>query len=719
MRKHNPLQLRIWIPNPRLVDDLGVVHRGQSMTHLSSIRRVLGFLALISIAVFVAVTLKLVWSSERVLEHLDLENGWKGLAWGKAEHYADSMVKIDEHGVGLPEGVHAVDHLMDLAKKRFHALLEEETHSLRQAAAQYRSKRGRHPPPGFEAWYGYAIEHGAVTIEDFWDQIYHDLGPFESINPLVLRKQAHAFSSKISIRDNHIEVKSFINTGKIKMWERMLKRLTSHPHVKLPDMDIPLNGNDEPAMLIPWEDIDTLFSKTHKIMLPAEDVLDDFSGLSDIGNLTIGFNFDPEWLGPRLKRPGAYLGPRPMWSLARPACPPRSPSRVEKTFNDIWGEEMDTKVVHSAASMLPRELPDGTLKGYVLNWTQTMDVCQWPQGQGLHSAFVAPKEMAVTPKPFPLFGDSKLSISNEILLPGAKEWNTLSTIIERNITAWDTKRSKLFWRGTATSSRETKRYWQRFHRERFVSMMNATHVEIAEAANHSGNESTVGIGYASNFRLFPANDYHLKSQTGAYLAEWVNSWADVAFTDLKCEDDNQCSYFSDYFSTKNAALTEEDMSYKYAVAIDSDSGDDAGNFVQHLRSNTTTLRASVYRKSYDSRIVPWMHFVPMDNTFVDIYGIMEYFLGTTISEDAKQFPHAVGEVQKHDHHFGKPNKRDDAAHEDAARKIATAGKEWADKVLRSEDMLIYVYRLLLEYARIMDDKRDRLGWVGDLSEGKA
>jgi hypothetical protein len=34
--------------------------------------------------------------------------------------------------------------------------------------------------------------------------------------------------------------------------------------------------------------------------------------------------------------------------------------------------------------------------------------------------------------------------------------------------------------------------------------------------------------------------------------------------------------------------------------------------------------------------------------------------------------------------------------------------------LRREDMLIYMYRLLLEYARLMDDKRDRLGWVEDL-----
>jgi hypothetical protein len=114
---------------------------------------------------------------------------------------------------------------------------------------------------------------------------------------------------------------------------------------------------------------------------------------------------------------------------------------------------------------------------------------------------------------------------------------------------------------------------------------------------------------------------------------------------------------------------------------------------------------------------------------------MEFFLGSKVSEDAKEYPHAVGEVQKHEHHFETPENIQDApfehhhslsqstrgsrlpkrtAHEDAARRIAEAGKEWADRVLRKDDMLIYVYRLLLEYARIVDDRKERIGWAEDL-----
>ena len=74
----------------------------------------------------------------------------------------------------------------------------------------------------------------------------------------------------------------------------------------------------------------------------------------------------------------------------------------------------------------------------------------------------------------------------------------------------------------------------------------------------------------------------------------------------------------------------------------------------------------------------------MDNTFIDFYGIMEYFLG---------------------------NKRKGVeGHDDVAREIAVSGKLWAERVLRKEDMRIYVLRLLLEYARLCDDEREVMGW---------
>ena len=75
----------------------------------------------------------------------------------------------------------------------------------------------------------------------------------------------------------------------------------------------------------------------------------------------------------------------------------------------------------------------------------------------------------------------------------------------------------------------------------------------------------------------------------------------------------------------------------------------------------------------------------VEEEIADIYGIMEYFIGND----------NVGL----------------AGHDDVAEKIATEGKEWTERVLRKEDMQIYVFRLLLEYARLCDDDRDVLGWA--------
>lgn len=58
-------------------------------------------------------------------------------------------------------------------------------------------------------------------------------------------------------------------------------------------------------------------------------------------------------------------------------------------------------------------------------------------------------------------------------------------------------------------------------------------------------------------------------------------------------------------------------------------------------------------------------------------------------------------------------------HDEEARKIAMQGKEWAEKVLRREDMLVYLLRLLLEYRRLCDDNREMMGWVGDLLPAEA
>jgi hypothetical protein len=717
MRKRNPRQLHVWIPDPRSVDSLGMICKNQSTMSISTFWRALWYLVLLALLTLATVLYTLTWSRGTAL--IDFGLGQGSNIWNKPSN-SDNITLKNGDEKELPPGMHPIENLMNSATKQFDKMAKNEIHTLEQAAAQYRKLRGRHPPPGFDAWYVYATSHNAIINEKFWDQIYHDLAPFWGLDPVVLRKQAHVFTPKLSIRNGKVDSKSHNQHAKLEIWENMLETLSNAPKVHLPDMDIPLNVNMEPAMLVDWEAIDTALSLSRKIMLEPSEVVTDFSGIGDIENLTADYTWAPEWLGPRLHHPSSHLGPRPLWSLVRPACPPHSPARLGYVYNDIWDPEGETRDEHFATALLPLDLPAHTLRGYTKNWTNAMDACQHPNLQALHTSFVAPKEMGIATKLFPLFGDRKFAMGNEILLP---DWNISASTPSASLAPWSSKSNTLHWRGLPTSARGTSRYWRYFHRERLVAMLNATHVEIAEAAVHTGNESTVGAGYAGNFRLLPANEYRLRTQRGGELAEWVASWADAGFSD-------SVEGGEEYFSTTKPA---DDTDSRYAIELDSD----ADSLINRLQEGKVTLRATVYRKWFDSRLVPWLHFVPMDNTLVDLYGIMEYFLGAGIPDEPREFAHAVGEVQEHAHNIKSPGEVTDtyaedenhktesssrsrhpvskrSSHGDAAQRIAEASKVWADKVLRREDKLIYVYRLLLEYTRLLDDKRDRMGWVDDL-----
>jgi len=157
--------------------------------------------------------------------------------------------------------------------------------------------------------------------------------------------------------------------------------------------------------------------------------------------------------------------------------------------------------------------------------------------------------------------------------------------------------------------------------------------------------------------------------------------------DLLCwppEGNLHCSYTDPYFEVKGSMPMKAQYTYKYLPDVDGNSF--SGRYRGFLLSSSLPIKATIYNEWHDSRLVPWAHFVPMDSTFMDIYGIMEYFVG---------YPGAE-------------------SHDSVARKIALDGQSWAAKVLRREDMQIYVYRLLLEYARICDDRRNLLGYVDDL-----
>jgi hypothetical protein len=322
-------------------------------------------------------------------------------------------------------------------------------------------------------------------------------------------------------------------------------------------------------------------------------------------------------------------------------------------------------------------------QGYVSNYSLSTEFCHQPDLQGLEGIFIRPLSTRSTRVLFPLFGGSKLATNNEILLPAPMYWNEEERFTggEDHGPTWEEKYSPLIWRGVATGGRNTESNWRGFQRHRFVAMNNGTKIALAEAE----------IEPPINFEL-PAVTYNIMASKERRLGEWVSQWADVGFTDLMCDpdyepvqEDGACAYTEEHFEVVLGQDLADQFAYKYLPDVDGNSF--SGRYLGFLRSTGVPIKSTMWHEWHDSRLVAWKHFVPMDNRFSDYYGIMEYFLG-------------YGEVMP--------------GHDAAAKKIAMDGKAWAEKVLRKEDMQIYVLRLLLEYARLCADEREMMGWVDDL-----
>lgn len=332
-------------------------------------------------------------------------------------------------------------------------------------------------------------------------------------------------------------------------------------------------------------------------------------------------------------------------------------------------------------------------KGYVSNYTLSTSICHQPDLQGLHGYLVEPISVRTTPKYFPMFGSSKLSVNSEILIPAAMYYGGDERFKSTAPPVpWDEKNDVLFWRGLASGGRNKAENWKSFHRHRLVSMVNGT-----QAIAMPSSSGFIDI------QSLPLELWHLQSWTNdttpknVAMGEWLNKFVDVGVMDLACFPEKidsklghfGCAYTGYLFEPLPSVNLPDQHKNKYLVDVDGNSF--SGRYLDFLQSGSMPIKATLFREWHDSRLVAWKHFAPMDNRFMDIYGIMEFFLG--FEKDAE------GKWKGHDH---------------LAKKIAEEGADWARKVLRKEDMRVYMYRLLLEYARIMDPKREELGWVDDI-----
>jgi hypothetical protein len=171
------------------------------------------------------------------------------------------------------EDQHPIIQLALNAENDFNQLRNKETHDVASAAWAYREKRRRHPPPGFDKWHRYAQDNGAIIVEEFWDQIYHDLTPLWALSQKEMRDHVKAHNAILQIR------KGAVTSTSDQFWMEIWKSLVKSIVKDLPDLDMAMNTMDEPRLFIPWEDMNKHVETEQKgrVILPAGTVTSAYS----------------------------------------------------------------------------------------------------------------------------------------------------------------------------------------------------------------------------------------------------------------------------------------------------------------------------------------------------------------------------------------------------------------------------------------------------------
>lgn len=540
-----------------------------------------------------------------------------------------------------PVDNHPITALMVEADKAWRKYEDTRSKSFKETVRTYRRRYGRHPPPGFQEWYKYARKRNVHNIDDF-GQIMDDLRPFWAIEPKIIRNlaanmwrdEAHGISG-IHIRDHKV-VKENNGNWRSETLITLIKKFIKH----IPDMDIALNRLDQPRVVVPWEDLQSLLDEEKSIRRTPPESINSFSTNMQ-GFLNVSQETSPE----DLEDPGWFVAAGQQYmDIASAACPPESPARTNQT------------AIAEADAMYKDRLG-----GLIRNFNRSTDLCViGPSIKDLHGLLFSSSSMVPTKRLVPIFGECKVNVNNDILFPANMYWkhDERYDYDGKNDVKWEDKADKVMWRGVTSGGAQNVDNWRRLHRQRLVMDLNGT--ELAGKEVRVLTEQPEKRGEYENYREFRPSKF-------------AEEHSDVGFTETwGCVPD--CSFYDNVWTLKPQVPLPEQFKSKFLLDVDGHSF--SGRWSAFLESKSLGIKATIFREWFDSRLFAWRHFVPMDNRYDDIYTILTYYLGVGVAPE-KRPPGVVG---------NEAGKAYVTSHDAEGKRVANQGREWAKKVLRRDDI---------------------------------
>ncbi|KAF8547496.1 hypothetical protein OG21DRAFT_1424729 [Imleria badia] len=515
-----------------------------------------------------------------------------------------------------PDAPHPIFQLIHNAEAAWEGKRARASKSLEEAVAEYKRRYRRAPPLGFDKWWEYVVKH-RVQLPDEYDEIFHDIEPFWGIDPHELANSLQELETRngvITVQKTDDQprfeiVSSNLPENKPYLPARIEKILAFVRDVEheLPPLRVAFSPHDNPELVSDWQ-----------IKSMALEAAENGTTLTraDMPSVT-----EPGWIQ---------------------ACPPDSPARLHPP-------------TYPPSSTPP--LPPSSPKTFIASHRDTMDPCIYPSLLTTHGQFLAHGK---GPRPqrtlAPLFSHCATLLHHDIRPPVPYGWQFESDSdpdeddeeegggFEGDL-PWDRKvNDRLGWRGRTTGMfASPDMVWVHGHRARLVTLTNALegNVSVLHVPNESwAAEQTSPVGEPESVPLARANP----------------EWMDVSFTGAPIQCEETCEEMARLWDFREEQGRPEEGKYKFILDVDGNGW--SGRFKRLITSNALIFKATVYPEWYTSRIAPWVHYVPIQVSYEDLYDAVSFF----------------------------------REHDALGRRIARAGRGWSRRFWRKEDMTAYLYR---------------------------
>ncbi|PLW06531.1 hypothetical protein PCASD_24354 [Puccinia coronata f. sp. avenae] len=569
---------------------------------------------------------------------------------------------------------HPILDLISRAEQEWNDTLARRSTSLVEGVSEYWRRYGKPPPYGFDQWWAYA-DRERVVLKDHYDQIQRDLIPFLALHPQLLRHRAEVMANQ---RPDTFTLSIILMINSTTKINRLL-----------------LSGQE--SHLDRARDLQSLINEFVHLLPPESHILNLTFTKHDLP--AVQMTWARKQKMSEMAAAGRYFSASDSFS-----------SPDEKLSHWANGCGPGTALYLNESQHVAPSWAGSDRKSFIYDHPKAMDVCGHPESIKMHGFTSTPglEDSALVP----LFTYAKTAIQNDVLVTPMEQWVESYPGADP---AWGEKREpRLLWRGSTTGAEFVRGVaWERSQRVRLHDLAHRrptpTPTESDDNTNFKHDELPV----------LSAADHspHIRSRPVLALS---NRLLDVAFANspVQC-DPLTCHQLATSIHFAPTISFEQTNQYKYLMDVDGNGW--SGRFHRLMSTNSLVLKSTLFPEWYSDRVQPWVHYVPIKIDYSDLYDVMVFFRGDDDDEDEDDAA-AKGDKEEEEGGDGDPPAQEEKGrkrgrrakvgprgagrahhngHDHLAEKIATQGKQWAAEHWRRADMAAYMFRLVLEWRRVM------------------